>query len=200
MKKITKILANKECTKSELFEKASEALYALEPSASAAYNLAKLNLKKEKPDLDLAAKYYEEAYSQEKDTALLSKYYYEAALVESARGVKQKSRTLARKAISVKPDYGDAYVLIAKLYASTTSCGKNSFLSSFVFCAAIDKLVKAIKVDSSVSAEANKLIASYSKYLPDSGEAMMQGKEYSKAGVPITVGCWINESTTLRFR
>lgn len=195
LKKVTAILVKQDCTDSELFAKASVSLHDLSPSATSAYNLAKLFLKKE--NYNEAAGFYDQAISLEEDNAKKAVFNYEAAVVAAQLGGKQKSRTYAREAIALKSDYGDPYILIAQLYASTRDCGDNEVTSRGVFWAAVDKLTKAKAVDPSVADKANKLIGSYSASYPTTQDAFFHGLN---KGDSFTVGCWINETTTVRTR
>ena len=59
----------------------------------------------------------------------------------------------------------------------------------------IDRLERAKSVDPSIKREADKLIASYKKYTPSNEELFMKGY---KVGEKVTIGGWINETTTIR--
>ena len=110
-----------------------------------------------------------------------------------------KSRQYARQAIKLRPNWGEPYVLIGKLYASSGPlCGPGrGFMSQRVVWVAIDKWNKAKSVDPSVSEEANKLIASYRKYMPDIEDLFSRSLT---AGQTYTVDCWINEKTIVRAK
>lgn len=197
LKKITLLLEGQGCEDEELFARASENLYKLEPSPQAAYNLAKLFLKKE--EFDKAVSYYGEAIAGETDKDLKAKYQYELGLIQYTRYENfAKARELARKAIENKPDWGDPYILIGNLYASSSKiCGENEFEKSTVFWAAVDKFIQAKSVDPSVSQQADELIQKYSQYFPNAEDAFFYGHEN---GQSYTVECWINEKTTVRTR
>lgn len=108
-----------------------------------------------------------------------------------------QSRKYARAAAKVKPNWGDPYILIGKLYASSGPlCGPGTgFDSQIVTWPAIDAFNKAKKIDPSVSAEANMWIATYRKYMPSKEDLFLRS---IKEGSSYTVGCWINERTTVR--
>lgn len=197
LKKLTALLTNQDCEDSELFARTSENLYKLEPSSQAAYNLARLFFKKE--DFDKAVSYYEEAIESEQDLQLKSKYQYELGLIQFSKYEDYtKARTLARSAAENNPGWGEPYILIGNLYASSSSrCGDNEFEKSTVFWAAVDKYIKAKTVDPSCSENATELIHKYSQYFPNIEDAFFYGFEN---GQPYTVGCWINENTTVRAR
>ena len=195
LKTVTGILSWKECTDDPFYGEAAEVLYNLEPSADAAFKLALFYLKKEK--YSDAAKYFEEAYTQEEDGEKKAEYYYYAAVVSFAQNKFSNARSLARKAAGLKADYGKPYVLIAKLYAASAgSCGTDKFEKSAVYWVAVDKLIKAKSIDPSVTEEANKLINKYSSRYPNSEEGFMRGIYKGNA---YRVNCWIQENTTARY-
>ena len=66
-----------------------------------------------------------------------------------------------------------------------------------VFSAAVDKLLKAKSVDSSVASEANRLINQYSSYYMEKADAFMMGL---KDGESVFVPGWIGETTTIRTK
>ena len=60
-----------------------------------------------------------------------------------------------------------------------------------------DKYKKAKVIDSSIATEVNKKIASISSRYPETKDVFFYGK---KSGDAYTVGCWINESTTIKTK
>lgn len=108
-----------------------------------------------------------------------------------------KARKYALDAAALKPNWGEPYMLIGKLYASSGPlCGPGTgWDSQVVTWPAIDKFEYARRIDPSVSAEANKLIAQYSRYMPKKEDLHFR---ILKAGDPFRVGCWIQENTTIR--
>ena len=108
-----------------------------------------------------------------------------------------KAREYAKKALSNNPNLGDAYILIGKLYASSGKlCGPGTgWKSQIVTWPAIDKWNKAKQVDPSVAPEANKFIRQYSKFMPTKGDIFQRTL---KEGASFKVGCWIQETTTIR--
>lgn len=195
LKKVTKLLDKAECNASPLFAKASEALYALEPSAVAARNLARLFLIKQ--ELPKAAEYYSNACDQQDDPILKSQYYYEWSQVVFMQKHFPRVRELANMAIKANPANGRAYIAIGKAYAADAqNIGQEQVEHSAAYWAAVDKFRKAKQVDSSCEAEANELINTYKKHFPNKEEAFMFGIQ---PGSQVTVGGWINEKTTAEF-
>jgi hypothetical protein len=107
------------------------------------------------------------------------------------------SRKFAYEAAKYNPRSGEPYLLIGKLYASSGPlCGPGrGFDSQVVTWPAIDKFVQARNLDASVAPEANRMISQYSRYMPSVEDLFQRG--ISK-GSGYTVGCWIQERTTVR--
>ena len=195
LKKVTKLLDKTDCNADPLFAKASEALYALEPSAVAARNLARLFLAKQ--DLAKAAGYYQNACELQEDNVAKSQYYYEWSQVVFAQKSFQRVRELANLALKANPANGKAYLAIGKAYAADAqNIGQEQVEHNATYWAAVDKFTKAKQVDPSCEAEANDLINTYKKHFPNKEEAFMFGIQ---EGSSVTVGGWINEKTTARF-
>ena len=108
-----------------------------------------------------------------------------------------QARKYARKASSFNPNWGKPYLLVGRLYASSGPlCGPGrGWDSQIVTWPAIDEWNKAKRVDPSVAAEANKFINRYTKFMPSRGDIFQRGL---KEGATFKVGCWIQETTTIR--
>lgn len=195
LKKITSLLLKIKCDNTQLFADASEKLYALEPSAESAYNLAKLFINRE--EYHKSAYYFKKAIELEEDNLKKADYYYQLGLLSSQElGQQSQARSYAYEALNLKENWGQPYLLISRAYAtSSSSCGSNKFEKAAVFWAAVDKCIKAKSVDPKISDEANKYIAQFSQYFPNNEDAFFYG--YAD-GQSYTVGCWINEPTTVR--
>ncbi len=107
------------------------------------------------------------------------------------------ARKYARQAASNKSNWGEPYMLIGKLYASSGPlCGPGTgFDSQVVTWAAIDKFEYAKKIDPAVSEEANKWIKRYRQYMPTKEDIFFR---QLKAGSSFKVPCWIQETTKVR--
>ncbi len=193
LKKMLRLLDRQKCDSSPLFAKASEKLYSMEPSAEAAYNMARLFVKANQ--LDKAESYYKQAVASEKDPLNLAKYYTELAKL-SFTAKPSEARSYIKKSIENNPNAGSAYILLGDLYAhNTKSYGDNEFERSFVFMVAVDYYSKGKRVDSSVEQDANEKIGLYSQYFPSKEDIFFNG---FTVGQSVSVGSWIGESTTLR--
>jgi len=197
LKKMLRVLDKQNCTEGELFEKASKKLYQLDPSPEAAFNMARLFVKKN--NFKQAKEYYLNAISSETDKVLLSKYYYELGLFIL---IKEKdyrqSCDYAKKSIANNPDYGDAYILEGDIYAQYSKFyGKNDFEHQSLYWLAVDCYTQAKRVDPDVFAKANEKIKIYRQYFPDKETLFFQGFQ---AGQKYTIGSWINKSTITRAK
>ena len=197
LKKITALLSGRNCEDSDLYSSSSEKLYQLEPSSKSAYNLALLFVKRE--EYDKALGYYQKAIDSEENTEDKAQYCYQKAILLLNKFDRYSdSRSYALQAISLKDNWGAPYILIGNAYvASSKTCGENDFEQNVVFLAAVDKFMKAKSVDASVADEANELINRYKQYFPNVENAFFYGYQQ---GQEYTVGCWINETTTIRTR
>ncbi len=184
------------CNDTDIYFTAAEYLHLLEPTAGSALGLANKGLRDK--DYDTAIKYYEEAAELETDKEKASGYMMQLAGIFSNQRNFPKARQAANEALQYDPANGEAYILIAQIYASSAD---NIFPEKekrgLVFCAAIDKLQKARSVDQSVSAKASSLINQYSAYFMDTESAFMLG---IKAGESVTIPGWIGETTTVRLK
>lgn len=194
LNKITELLKETGCQESDLFAKASESLFNLEPSAKSGANLAMVFASR--GELDKAKDYYLKAIEIETDNVQKSKYYYQLAAIALEEKSMPNVKKYCNEAITYDPNYGAAYILLGNAYASSSgSCGSSNFQKAAVFLAAVDKFIKAKSVDESVTSEANNLISKYSNYFPNQEDAFFEG--YTD-GQSYKIGCWIDETTTIR--
>lgn len=109
-----------------------------------------------------------------------------------------KARKYALDAAKNKANWGEPYILIGKLYASSGPlCGPGTgWDSQIVTWPAIDKFEYAKKIDPSVASEANQWITTYKKYMPSKEDVFFRSDV--KVGGPFKVGCWIQENTIVR--
>ncbi len=193
LKKITIILEKKECSDSKLFLDASMKLYELEPTPESAYNLGVKLFAEGK--FGQAATYFEQATSAENIERVYKAYRNLAYCYMNTKSY-SKSREAARKAASKDPTAGEPYIIIGTLYAmSASDCGSGDFEGRVAYWAAVDKFERAKQIDPSVSSRANELIRTYSPHFPTRENIFFN--DYAE-GQSYTVGCWINEKTTIR--
>lgn len=184
------------CTESDFYFTLAENSHKLNPTANSAIGLANRSLKNK--DYDAALVYYEEAAGLEPDEDKASGYMITLSQILFSQKRYAQARQAAYDALKFNPNRGDAYILIAKMYASSAQgIFPEAEKRGLVFSAAVDKLQKARSVDSSVASEANKLISQYSGYFMEKEDAFMMGL---KAGESVYVPGWIGENTTIRTK
>ena len=184
------------CTDSDFYFDLSESLHKMNPSAASAIGLANRSLQNK--DYSAAMTYYGQAAELEEDAGKSSGYMMTLSQILLSQRRYAQARQAAYDALKFNPNNGDAYVLIAKMYASSAQgIFSESEKRGLVFSAAVDKLIKAKSVDSSVSSEANKLINQYSGYYMEKEDAFMMGL---KDGESVFVPGWIGENTTIRTK
>ena len=124
--------------------------------------------------------------------------FYMIALLQFERNSYTQARQYCRKALEENPNYGNAYMLMGKMYAATSKSvyPDDAVMARAVYYAAIDKFEKAKQVDPTVAEEANSLISSYRAHLPSTEEIFMHPD--LEKGKAVTIGGWIGESTVVR--
>lgn len=191
---LTSLLRNRDCTESNLFFVASKDLHSISPTAESALNIAILAFNSNK--YEEAANYYQQALNLETIEDKKADYYFGLAASYSALHNKAKARNYALNANKIRPDWGEPFILIGQLYASSKNDCKLISLPNSIYWIAVDMFNKAKKTDASVQEKANKLILSYSNYFPNKEDSFFQN---ITEGAKYTIGCWINETTTARF-
>lgn len=194
LNKVVTLMSMLDCTASDAYFRAAEYAHALEPSSKTASSLGKMYIQI-KNDYETALKFYEQAIELESDAAKLSDYYYTSAVILYQMEQQSKARTSLRSAISNNPNNGNAYILMAQLYAANYKWHSDDAMSRCAFFAVIDKLEQARRVDESVASKANELISLYRKSCPTTEDLFMYGL---KKGDSIEIKGWINETTTIR--
>ncbi|MEM1337829.1 MAG: hypothetical protein AAF634_08545 [Bacteroidota bacterium] len=180
---------SKECTDDPMFRKLFEAQLALDPSADAYVYGG--TLKKKSGDTKGAIADFNKALELETDPVKKSKIAYNIATSYRRSGSKSTSRSYANKAIEADPTNGNAYLLIANLYASSANdCGSTPFEKRAIYWKAADMARKAGRVDPSLASRANKTASSYSQRAPSKTDIFNSGK----AGQTISFSCWVGGS------
>lgn len=194
LNKVVLLMTKLECRSSDAYFSAAEYAHAISPSARTAKSLGSLYIK-QRDDMNKALEFYNQAIELDDDKSSIANTYYTMATLYMSKENYDKSRSSLQKAISNNPNYGDAYILMAQLYAINHKWSNESALDRCAYFAVLDKLEQAKRVDSSVAERANELIAQYKKQTPQPEDLFMFGY---KAGDPIEIKGWINETTTIR--
>lgn len=192
--KVVKLMSIFECQSSDAYFKAAEYAHAISPSAQTAKSLGALYYK-QREDIDKAIEYYNQAIELADDKNVKADIYYAIASLYMLQEKYDSSRSNVNKCIANNANKGDAYILLAQLYASNINWSNEPALNRCAYFAVLDKLEQAKKVDSSVAERANNLIRDYKKQIPASEDLFMFGY---KAGDKIEIKGWINETTTIR--
>ena len=195
LRKLTRLLVRKDCTESQLFEQASEQQFALNPTPAAAYNMARLFFSRE--NFDRAIEFFAIAIETETDPVDKAMYNYQLGtiLLSKYRRFADAKRH-AVEAIRLRPDWGQPHILLANTYASGPACGERDFERKFINWVIVDKLQRARTVDPDVAPTVDPLIREFSRHFPNKEELFF---ENITEGSTVTVGCWVNESTRVRF-
>jgi hypothetical protein len=129
----------------------------------------------------------------------LADYYFYMASIEFRQLNRYSAaREDARTAAKYRPGWGQPYMLIGDMYASTSnSCGNDAFDAGLAVLAAIDKYAYAKSIDGDVAGEATSKIGRYSAYYPAKEEAFMRK---INEGDSMTVPCWIGETVRIRLK
>ena len=197
LKKITGIMTRKRCTKQELFFRATENLYRLEPTPSTAMRMGMMCLEKEQ--YNDAIKYLSDAVKSVEGKDKYTAYLY---LGHAYAGQKSYSaaRTAYNNAAAADATKGEPYLRIAVLYGSSTgSATEDNVNGRSAYWAAVDALNQAKRVDPSEEnvEQCNRLISTYSAHFPKQADAFMAGLENGKS---YRVPGWIGVNTIVRTR
>lgn len=186
----------KECTEDVLYEELAQAYAKADPSSNAYIFLSGILEKKGKTAEALEMR--KKAIDIEVDPIRKARYLLTIARDMSKKGSKSAARKYANQAIKSNPSYGNAYLLIASLYASSAnSCGDNEFSKRMVYVAALNKARRAASVDPSIASSARKYIKNYMSNIPTKQMGFADG---IKSGDSFKVGCWIGETVTVQLR
>lgn len=196
--KIAKLMATSEnCTDNELYLKAVTAMHSLQPNASSAYYLYRLNVAKD--DNQLAAKYLEEACaSADIDEPTRGQYLYELGAFYLMNGHHAKAVDNASKAITCDATLaGKCYMIIGHAWMSI-GCGGNEVERRAKYWVAVDYFNKAKAADDTLAEDASKQISSCAAFYPQTAEAFMYDLQN---GASYTASCGgLRANTTVRTR
>lgn len=193
LNKVISIMSMLKCTNEDAYLTASEYALAIEPTSKAAMGCGYRYFKR--GETEKAMELFDQAIELETSVTTKAELCYKVGAVYLSLNKYGKARSYALQALSHNPKYGMPYILIAQCYASAPNWGDDATLNACTYYLCVDKLERAKAVDPSVKREADKLIATYKKYYPPTGEMFMRGLG---AGKSVTIGGWINETTKVR--
>ena len=192
LKRVTKVLENKNCTSEKLFFDASSRLYQLDPSASSADKMAKMSIAKGK--YSDAIEFAKKATEMEEVDNQRAIYYLGLADAYRNAGSFLLARNAVYSALELRNGWGEAYLNLGNIYISGAKICDGDFEKSTVYWVAVDSFSRAL-ADKDTKSRASKSINTYSKYFPTKETCFFNGVE---AGKSHTIGCWINKSTSAR--
>lgn len=188
-KKIFKYSVEAKCTSKDYFLEASEPVFKEQPSFVLASTIGNKYLAG--GEVTKGLEYHTEALKLAATSDEKFRAYIGQAVAHSKLGNKSRSRALAYEALSAKPGSSEAYNLIGNLYfTSFDDCkgDKSKVMDRAVFLAAHKMYEKAGN---------QRQMAASKEQFPSIEEIFGEGME---EGQSITVGCWINESVSLKRR
>lgn len=194
LNKVVKLMSIFDCRSSDAYFAAAEYAHQIEPSAQTAKSLAKLYLSRREDNVK-ALSFFEQASELEEDNDGKSDVFLAMAQIWLSEKNYDKARAYANKSISANSNKGDAYILLAQLYAIKYNWNDDPTLSRCAYFAVVDKLEQAKKVDPSVADKANGLLKEYRALCPKPEDLFMFSL---KVGDKLEIKGWINETTTIR--
>lgn len=193
---IVTLFSSTGCTDQELFLKAVEGLYQVDPSSNSAHLL--FQLYSALPDGgDQAIKYMNEAIAfEDSDAEKDAEYNFElATYLFSKLHRNAEAVAAAKKAAESATWAAKSYFLIGTIW-STVKCEGNPIESRAQFWVATDYMLKAKNTDPAMAGDVDKQLATYRQYYPLQSDAFM----YDVVdGDRFQVNCnGMSESTTVR--
>ena len=195
LNKVITVMAMLKCTKQDAYFAASEYAFEIDPNPTSKAAMGCGYRYFKRGDIDKAMEYFDRAIELETSVTNKSELCYKIADIYYQLSKYGKARSYAQKALALNSKYGEPHILIARCYAATPTWSDDNTLNNCTYYLCIDRLERAKSVDPSVKREADKYIAAYKKYTPSSEELFMKGY---KSGEKVTIGGWINETTTIR--
>jgi tetratricopeptide (TPR) repeat protein len=188
-KNIMRLAFAGKCMDLDVFIDAAIVVQTNEPE----YGLAKLigQSAASKKDYDKAVKYLEESVELTDDNTKKADSYYSLAVIQANMDKKVSARDYARKAVAADPTKKEAYKVIGNLYYNSfNSCkrGENPIHDKAIYIAAYDMFRRA--GDSDGMARARSQFPTMEEIFTWD---MQEGDQYK-------VGCWINETVSIKKR
>lgn len=185
------------CDNTEFYSTVNERLMEVEPDPALAYEVAKYSLKND--DFEKAAEYLRKAIDYEEEPEQKALYEYQLAVIELTKlGKPKEAKELAMKAIEHKEGWGDPYFIAANaILEGVKNCNLEKFDKQAAYWLATDYVYRAKQVDPGVEERADELIAQYQTHYPSVEETFFRSL---KKGDKFNIGCWINETTTVKVK
>jgi len=193
LKKIQTLLENNDCTEAPFYMKLSEKIFEKDPTAKAAYNLAKGW--ENKGNNTKAMKFFKRAMELESDKEKSGKYALSMASIYKEQKSLIKAKEYAKQSIDLRPENRKGYIILGDIYIEGKDRCGDDFKQKTVYWVAVDQYQKAKEVDPSGAERAQRRIKKYKQAFPTKEKTFFRnlspGDEYQ-------VDCWVNETTTIR--
>jgi tetratricopeptide (TPR) repeat protein len=192
LKKMLITMSKGGCINSTVFVEMLNIVHKAEPGAQTANLMGYYSLNH--GDYDAALKFFKEAIELFETNEQKVNPWYMIGLVYQIKDNYPAARSAALEALKLKPNFGKAYILIGDLYAASgNKCRTEDGLPLDYNWVAADRYARGAAVDASVAELArekrNKL--SFPTELDKFQRGLKEGNEYR-------VGCWIQETTTVK--
>ncbi len=203
VRKTSAALDRRACAKNEAYQSNALLVKIMEQNANMFPNAtAFLRLGRQYSILkntEKAIEAFEKAIALESDSEKKARYYMVLASAQSEAGQYSGARSSARSAAELKPNWGNPYIFIGDLYVSSFNrCKTDDPCTSYgAYWAAVDMYQKARSVDPSAGGKAQSRINSVAGSYPLKSDCFFVEK---RDGDAVSVGCWIQTSTTVRTR
>ena len=196
LESLISIYNSADCEQSGFYLAALENRFIIDPGPESAHVLAIMFIAKD--DLQKAAYYLKEAVQGDSvDSETKAEWYYELALVSYASKSYCEAIDYAREAITLKKEYGKAYMLLGDAFIASRKELGDEVNRRSAFWAAADMYAKADSVDPSLEAEARQKLSDCALQYPSAEDIFFLDM---KDGDPYMVGGCINVNTTVRSR
>ena len=188
-KKIFAFMLQDKCTDDPLWLQAAEEIHKVEKDFGLAKNLGIRYLANE--NYTKASQYFKEAGELATSNSDKADIFIYLGGIEAKRGSKSAARDIYRQALSSDPSNKEAYEKIGDLYyGSFSDCAKKENMAE-------DRLVYLAAYDMYQRAGESKKMAMAKDQFPSKEEIFLVNWS---VGDNQRVGCWINETTTVRTR
>lgn len=185
-----------ECDRSAVLVATSENIYRLAPSAESAHGLAMQFITRN--ELETAAFYLKEALgSEDIPDGERAQWNYELAVVSNGLDDYCQAINYARKAIQLKADFGEAYILLGDAYIAARKGLGDDFQKRAAYWIAADMYEKAASLDPLQAEDARKKLSRSITHFPDTEDIFF--RDIREGEAYLVEGC-INDTTTVRSR
>jgi tetratricopeptide (TPR) repeat protein len=181
------------CTDKPVFAEMLNIVHKAEPSAQSANLMGYYSLNQ--GNYDVAMEFFKEAIDLFETNEQKVDPWYMIGLIYQIKGNFSEAKNAAMQVLMFKPNSGKAYMLIGDLYAASgNKCSGDDTLPLDYNWAAADKYARAVAVDPSIAEQVKEKRAKLK--FPSDQDKFQRG--YTTPGAEYKVGCWIQETTTVR--